>query len=123
MGEKGVCFGERRGRFGEMSGCVVERRRGVSWAGRWGAAVAGVRGEGWFRFDSAKVGLCLGRGPMSETLHDEEPKVGARALQGWDFARGGAQKARFAGGRIGLFGGNDVERRDGRDSARGVFFG
>lgn len=40
------------------------------------------RGEGWFCFDSAKVGLCLGRGPMSETLHDEEPKVGARALQG-----------------------------------------
>ena len=38
--EKGVCFGEdrcalreRRGRFGEMSGCVVERRAGCF--GRW----------------------------------------------------------------------------------------
>ena len=40
------------------------------------------RGEGWFRFDNAKVGLCRRRGPMSETLHGEEPKVGARALQG-----------------------------------------
>jgi len=39
-------------------------------------------GEGWFRFDNAKVGLCLGWGAMSETLHGEEPKVGARALQG-----------------------------------------
>jgi len=39
-------------------------------------------GEGWFRFDNAKVGLCRRRGPMSETLHGESPKVGARALQG-----------------------------------------
>ena len=39
-------------------------------------------GKRWFRFDNAKVGLCLVRGAMSETLHDEEPKVGARALQG-----------------------------------------
>ena len=40
------------------------------------------RGEGWFRFDSAKVGFCRGRGAVAETLHGEEPKVGARALQG-----------------------------------------
>lgn len=39
-------------------------------------------GEKGVRFDNAKVGLCLGRGAMSETLHGEEPKVGARALQG-----------------------------------------
>ena len=49
----------------------------VKWineVGRWGRRC--------FRFDNAKVGLCLGWGAMSETLHDEEPKVGARALQG-----------------------------------------
>ena len=39
-------------------------------------------GEGWFRFDNAKVGLCRRRGAAAETLHGEEPKVGARALQG-----------------------------------------
>ena len=86
-------------------------------------AVGGMRSGEWFCFDTAKVGVCAQRGAATETLHDEELKAGAAALQGWDFARGGAQKARFAGGRIGLFGGNDVERRDGRDSARGVFFG
>ena len=39
-------------------------------------------GKRWFRFDNAKVGLCRRRGAMSETLHGESPKVGARALQG-----------------------------------------
>ena len=75
-----------------------------------------------FCFDTAKVGVCSQRGAMAETLHGEEPKAGAAALQGWDSARGGAQKARFAGGRIGLFGGDDVERRDERDAARGCVF-
>ena len=67
-----------------------------------------------FCFDTAKVGVCSQRGAMAETLHGEEPKAGAAALQGWDSARGGAQKARFAGGRIGLFGEGrcrDVERK------------
>lgn len=46
MGEKGVCFGEdwcalreRSGRFGEMSGCVVERRAGCF--GRWAMGRSG----------------------------------------------------------------------------------
>ena len=76
----------------------------------------------WFRFDSAKVGFCLRRGAVAETLHGEEPKAGAAALQGWDFARGGAQKNRFAGDESGFFGGDEVERRDERDAARGVCF-
>ena len=76
----------------------------------------------WFCFDTAKVGFCLRRGAAAETLHGEEPKAGAAALQGWEFARGGAQKARFAGGRIGLFRGNEVERRGERDAAHGVCF-
>ena len=74
--------------------------KGINEVGRWGR-----RGE---RFDSAKVGFCLRRG--------------AAALQDWDFARGGEQKARFAGGRIGLFRGNEVERWDERDAAHGVCF-
>lgn len=55
---------------------------------------------------------------MAETLHGEEPKAGAAALQGWDFARGGAQKARFAGERIGLFRGEGC--RDGARKGRGA---
>ncbi len=84
------------------------------------------RGEGWFCFDNAKVGLCRGRGAVAETLHDEEPKVGARALQGlgrgakgWGGAernavafdrngatrrREGAQKRPDRGERVGLEG-------------------
>ena len=84
----------------------------------------GMRSGGWFCFDSAKVGFCLRRGAAAETLHGAESKAGAAALQGWDFARGGAQKARFAGGRIGLFRGERgrAAGRTGR-GARGVFFG
>lgn len=59
---------------------------------------------------------------MAETLHGAESKAGAATLQGWDFARGGAQKARFAGGRIGLFRGGDVEWLDEREAAHGVCF-
>lgn len=59
---------------------------------------------------------------MAETLHGEEPKAGAAALQGWEFARGGVQKARFAWDESGFFGGNEVERRDERDAAHGVCF-
>lgn len=81
-----------------------------------------MRSGGWFRFDSAKVGFCLRWGVAAETLHGEEPKAGAAALQGWDFVRGGAQKARFAGDESGFFGGNEVERRDERDVAHGVCF-
>ena len=40
-GEKRVCFGERRGRFGEMSGCVVEW-----WAGCFGRWAMGRRRRG-----------------------------------------------------------------------------
>ena len=48
----------------------------------WRGSGVECRGERWFRFDNAKVGLCRRRGAMSETLHGESPKVGARALQG-----------------------------------------
>ena len=86
----------------------------VKWineVGRWGAAVAGVRGEGWFCFDSAKVGFCRGRGAVAETLHDEEPKVGARALQGLgrgEKGRGGAERNAVAFDRNGA-----ARRREG----------
>lgn len=81
-----------------------------------------MRSGGWFRFDSAKVGFCLRRGAAAETLHGAESKAGAATLQDWDFARGGAQKARFAWDESGFFGGNEVERRDERDAAHGVCF-
>ena len=72
-----------------------------------------MRRDEWFCFDTAKVGFCAQRGAAPETLHDEEPKAGAAALQDWDSARGGAQKARFAGDESGFSGGRcrDVERR------------
>ena len=86
-------------------------------------AVEGGRRDEWFCFDTAKVGVCAQRGAATETLHGEESKAGAAALQGWDSARGGAQKARFAGGRIGLFGGA-MPRCGAKGSWRGgVFFG
>lgn len=59
---------------------------------------------------------------MAETLHGEEPKAGAAALQGWEFARGGAQKNDSQGDESGFFGGNEVERRDERDAAHWVCF-
>lgn len=70
----------------------------------------------------AKVGFCLRRGAAAETLHGEEPKAGAATLQGWDFARGGAQKARFAGDESGFLGGNEVERRGERTRRTGCVF-
>ena len=68
-------------------------------------------GEGWFRFDSAKVGFCRGRGAVAETLHGEEPKVGARALQGLGRrakGRGGAERNAVAFDRNGA-----TRRREG----------
>lgn len=81
-----------------------------------------MRSDGWFRFDTAKVGFCGQRGAVAETLHGAEPKAGAATLQGWDFARGGAQKARFAGDESGFLGGNEVERRGERTRRTGCVF-
>ena len=101
MGEKGVCFGERRRGLQGAAGAIrgderVCRRAAGGVFRQMGDGAQRLRewlGEGWFRFDNAKVGLCLGRGAMSETLHDEEPKVGARALQGLGRGAKGAGSA------------------------------
>ena len=90
MGEKEVCFGEEvRGLQGAERAIrgderVFRRAAGGVFRqmGDGAQRLRECRGERWFRFDSAKVGLCRGRGAVAETLHGEEPKVGARALQG-----------------------------------------
>ena len=88
----------------------------INEVGRWGRR--------WFRFDNAKVGLCRRRGAMSETLHGEEPKVGARALQGLragakgravrrETRRHSAETRRHSVGRRGIW--RDGARRGGAE--------
>lgn len=107
-------------------GGVEHSGEGINEVGRWGRR--------WFRFDNAKVGLCRRRGAMSETLHGEEPKVGARALQGLRAgAKGRAVRSetrRHSAGRGGIrwdgatfggtAGGNTVRRGTKKARPRGA---
>ena len=88
-------------------GGVEHSRERINEVGRWGRRGEG-RGEGRFRLDNAKVGLCGRRWAAAETLHGEEPKVGARALQGL----GRGEKGRGVQTEMGVAcGRNGVARR------------
>ena len=78
-------------------------------------------GEKGGRFDNAKVGLCRRRGAMSETLHGESPKVGARALQGLGRgAKGRGGQTEMGSHAVGTVRGDTAQRGTKKARPRGA---